>query len=498
MTHADSSEHGGRRLIGSALLTSVSTFAVMASGGFFAILAAWLFSSRSVTDGFFVAYAAYTIPILLAQSMRTTIVPRLAEDPRRLERFLAGSVILFGLFGVAFVIFGGAVADAFTDGRSTNGSASLALALLWPAVGAQLFAGAGCAMLAVYDDFRRPAVAYGVGSVCANVSLVSLASPLGEQALSISVTLGSIVTASIVGFALSRHGWRARLAWRAAPQSAWAILFAAIPVMLAQGIFLISIVSAKRLGEGAQTVYSYGYSAHQVVFAVLASSVATVFVAVISSDREASPLELTPHIRAAFRTGLIPLVVIVVGVAALGGSIGRLALPSRSSDEIDAMVRVFLGLVPAVVFGQAGAIPLVALFARRRYGVVVLLSAGVTALHVGMTVGLVRLGGGVGSLAVVASISSGLLAASLFVALFGRHAGRVALGLGRDFGVIFVIALACSALTAGIVAVMGGSARFGLVGGVPLVLIAASRLPEYRELFARARTGLGSQGATRA
>ena len=125
-----------RRVAASVALTSVAQIATMLLGGVLAVLVAARFGSNARTDGFFAAYGVYAMVILLAQSMRVTVVPRLLDGQNgeasfeAFNRFLAAVVLIFALFGVVFVALGDPLAGLLTGDAEAQSTARTALAVL--------------------------------------------------------------------------------------------------------------------------------------------------------------------------------------------------------------------------------------------------------------------------------------------------------------------------------------------------------------------------------
>jgi hypothetical protein len=156
------------RLVRSMLLTSGGQAMAMATGGLLAILIAARFGGSGHTDGFFAAYAVYGLILLIAQSTRLTVVPRLVGGPDRFagfDAFVAGLAVLWLGCGVLFVPLGGPLADLLTGTADAQSTARDAFLVLWPAAGAQLFAALGAAMLGVLGRFGEAAAGYVAGSV---------------------------------------------------------------------------------------------------------------------------------------------------------------------------------------------------------------------------------------------------------------------------------------------------------------------------------------------
>lgn len=477
------------RVGASAALTSVATAATMITGGVFALLIAGRFDSTAETDGFFAAYGAYTIAVLVAQSMRTTIVGRLVETRfAGFDAFLAAVGVLFVGLGILFAALGAPLARLLTGSldEAARGTARDALLVLWPSAGLQLVASLAAAMLGVLQDFARAALAYGIGSVTSIVAFLALAGALDVDALALAVLIGSAVTAAPLVVAVRREGWRPRTGAAGRPlRGAGLVLVGAAPIAIVQALYLVSAAAAARSGEGAVTTYTYGYFAHALVLSLGASSIAVVLAAPVAATWDRDPRSLTPHVQAVLRAGLIVLAPVVAGAALIGHEVADILLPKFDAARIDAIVEVFLALVPAVVFAQALAVPLVALFAAGRHAPAALVGGAVVVVHAGMSAALAGTDH-LYLLALVSSLSSLLFSAGLAAVLYRRrlpaflaHVGReiaiVAAAAGAAYGLAYV-ALGWLDTPGEIAALLAGTALFGMV---------IARLQGHREIAVR-------------
>jgi peptidoglycan biosynthesis protein MviN/MurJ (putative lipid II flippase) len=465
-------------------LTGIATAMTMVSGGIFALLIAARFGSDARTDGFFAAYGLYTVAVLVAQSMRTTIVGRLVDGETRFagfDAFLAAVGVLALAGGVLFVALGEVLAELLTEDPTSRATASDALRLLWPAATLQLVAALAAAMLGVLGDFGRAALALGAGSLTSIVAFLALAPALEIDAISVGLVIGAVVTAVPLVASLARVGWRPRRRGSAL-RGAGLVLLGAGPVALAQVVYLVSAAAAARGDAGSVTVYSYGYFAHGLVLALLASSVSIVLAAPIAATWDRDVASLRPHIETVLRAGLVLLVPAVAAVALLGHEVTAAALPKFSDAQVDDIVGVFLALAPAVVFTQAIAVPLVALFAQGDYAKAAGVGVPVVILHA--VVSLAIAGTDLVTLALVASGTSLVFSTSLAAALFGRATGGFLLLVGREIatvGLAGAVAFGVAELTLGGV----GDVAVLVAGGLAFAAIVAVLLPHHRAVVLR-------------
>lgn len=479
------------RVGASAALTSVATAATMVTGGVFALLIAGRFGSTAETDGFFAAYGAYTIAVLVAQSMRTTIVGRLVDARfAGFDTFLAAVGVLFVGLGILFAALGAPLARLLTGSldEAARGTARDALLVLWPSAGLQLVASLSAAMLGVLENFARAALAYGAGSVTSIVAFLVLVGPLDVDALALAVLIGSVVTAVPLVLAVrgAARSEGSRSAARGRPlRDAGLVLLGAAPIAIVQALYLVSAAAAARSGEGAVTTYTYGYFAHALVLSLGASSIAVVLAAPVAATWDRRPRSLAPHVQAVLRAGLIVLAPVVAAAALVGHEIADVLLPKFDAARIDAIVEVFLALVPAVVFAQALAVPLVALFAAGRHAPAALAGGAVVVVHAGVSAALAGTDH-LYVLALISSLSSLLFSAGLAAVLYGRelpafltHVGReiaiVAVAAGAAYGIAYA-ALGWLDTPGDVAALLAGSALFAAI---------VARLEGHREIAVR-------------
>jgi peptidoglycan biosynthesis protein MviN/MurJ (putative lipid II flippase) len=430
-----------RRVAASVALTSVAQIATMTLGGVLAILVAAEFGSDARTDGFFAAYGVYAMVILLAQSVRVTVVPRLLEsgpaggelpagspDPRgspsfdAFNRFFAAVLVSVALLGVVFGALGDPLASLLTADDEAQSTARTALAILWPAAGFHLFAALAAAMLGVLGDYVLAAVSYAVGGISSIVAFLALEGSLGIDSLPVAVLIGAGVTAAPLALALARAGWRPALAdVRGSTRRAGVLGLSSPPMVLMQLMYLISIAFAARLEEGAVTVFSYAFFGLGLLIALVASSIPIVFAAPLAATWDRDPESLRPHVDAVFRTGLMVLVPAVAAAALVGDDAGRVLLAEFTDGEVEQTVRTFLVLSGSAIVAEALAIPVTALFTLGRYGSMALLSLPVL--------------GAYAALSAIASTADSLywLAAVMPACLLGFALGMLALLHGRNW-----------------------------------------------------------------
>ena len=214
-----------RSVASNAAITSVSQASTMLSGGLLAVLVAAIIGNDARTDGFFAAFAVYSLLVLFAQSSRTTIVARLLEGRERFTSFnqyLGAGLLIVLLVSILFGPLGGVVARLLTGDLPAPAAetARTALLLLWPAAALQVFGALGAAMLGALGEFMWPGVAFLAGSLVSIAAFLALQPAMGIDAVSAGMLVGSVVSAGVVGVGLARSGWRPSSATITAPREA--------------------------------------------------------------------------------------------------------------------------------------------------------------------------------------------------------------------------------------------------------------------------------------
>jgi peptidoglycan biosynthesis protein MviN/MurJ (putative lipid II flippase) len=421
----------------------------MGIGGVLAILILLEFGKSARTDGLFAAYGAYAIVVALAQSFRGTIVARLMEGESlaaNFDRFLGASAALFLALALPFLALGGPLADLLTGdlGPAAVDSARTALAILWVATGAQLCAALAAAALAVYDDYRAPALSYVAGGLLSLGLLLALAGPLGITAVPVALAAGGVTTASLNLWQLTRVGYRpsaARVVAGMRSRSSAKIMLAASAAPVAgQLTYLVSLAAAARLGEGTVTLYAYAFFASSILVGASAVPLGTVMAAAISEAWDRRPETLEPALVAVLRAGFFLIVPAVAIVAIVGRDIVELLIGSKvGSDDVTDVVAVFLGLSGVLVAIVGQTVPLLAAFAAGMYGRVAL--ASLVSL-------LVQIGGaavavGIGTLLAIAIASSVTALVSLMLltaVVYGRGMPGAMARVVRELGPVVLVA----------------------------------------------------------
>jgi putative peptidoglycan lipid II flippase len=485
------------RLAGNALVTAGSQIVTMGLSAVLAVVMLFLFGKTAKTDGLFTAFGVYNIVAIVAQSLRTTIVARLVEGPSlwdAFDRYVTAVLFLAVAIAVPLAVLAGPLAHLLIGDASgdTYDTARTALWLFSVAGAAVLLAALGAAALAALDRFVAVSVAYlaaGFGSIA---GVLVLAGPLDVTSVAVAVTAGALLNLAIMVRNLLRAGWspHRRILDRAPGigRRIGVIVTGAAIYAAPQGIFVVSLALAARMGGGAATVYTYAFFAASFIVGASSSSVSIVMAAPVAQGWDRSPPSLTPHLRTIVRLGAT-LTVIVIGVAAIAGDdLAALVLGSKLTEQdTSAMAGGFVALAGFMLAMVAVTLPLLAAFALSRY-------TAVAAVAVGAVLAQVVLGIAAATtdrlewLAVATSCSTIIMLVGLLAVVYGRRAGAplaaiaaelappIALG-AATFGVAWAASLAVDGRV--------GDVALAAVAALAYVAVLRALLPGHWELVRR-------------
>jgi peptidoglycan biosynthesis protein MviN/MurJ (putative lipid II flippase) len=496
-----------RRYARSAVVTAVLQIGTMVVGGLLAVLVSHLFGKGARTDGLFAAYGVYTMLLGLAQTLRTTIVARLAggELGEEYDRLL-GSVLLLALgFAVPLVVLAEPLAKALTGDLGTPAvdAASTALAVLWFAALAQLIAALSAAALAVRGEFGLPGAAYVGGGVLGLVVLEALHGSLGIDAVAVGVAAGSAATALVLLARMLMLGWRPHVAAMRPGGGTFAgvktVLLGAVSSMLGQLSYLVTVGFAARVGEGAVTVYTYAFFVAALLMGATSMPAGIVMAAPIVEDWDRRPASLRTDTLAVARFGFVLMVPVLAAAVAFGADLAQTVLGDAiTASDADVMVQTFVILGAPVAAALIVAVPLLAAFAANRYGAVAGAAGVAVIVHVAATA-VASLADTVQALAVAGAASSLTWAILIYVVILHDEAWRMAAAMGRELVVAaglgllaFGPPLAAAALAGGVVA---GVAAW-LVGLALFVAVLHRSRPHW-DLVARVLEPLRAKAAGR-
>src|SRR3954451_11802360 len=168
--------NGAPSMAHSSLWAALSQVALLGIQGIAALAILVTFGKGADTDAVFAAYGVYGILVVMCQTLRLTVVARIVESPSphaAFDRFLGAGLSLLVVAGVVQILFGGVLARVLTGDLGARGVsvARCTLAILWVAVGGQLLAALGAALLGVRGEFKYIGLSYVAGGAL-NIGLL--------------------------------------------------------------------------------------------------------------------------------------------------------------------------------------------------------------------------------------------------------------------------------------------------------------------------------------
>jgi peptidoglycan biosynthesis protein MviN/MurJ (putative lipid II flippase) len=477
-----------RKHASAGVAMSVATLSMAAASGLQALLYLNSFGVNGRTDGFFVAFALYTIVGVFSQSIRMTSANLLiGERPRLLT---AEYGVCLGLIAIPILVLTIPFADQFAHllapglDAADRAVTADALPLLGLAAAMQLWSAGGATLLAVRDRFNTIAAAYIAGAALGLVVYVAVAPLVDELALGWSMLAMALGTLAVMLFGL--RGARPQAASDAKPSFAPARLVSMSGLILARtaiylvfnALYMVTLAFASGYAEGDATVLSYAYlfASYLVAataFALGLSRIADMRRGVLGEWREM----LTDTVPSGFRYSMLLVAPAMAGLIVAGAPlIGALLPHSFDAGDVETL-RIFAALlVPWAVAALLVNLLLPALLALGHGRLVNALSPALLVLHVAATaVGGMLLGsdGVVGA----ACIAPAVFAIALF--LVGVKEGRWALAgtLANDGGRFAAFAAASFGAAAVVAAfVANGLAEALLAGALGCALYAGCLL----------------------
>ncbi len=472
---------------------SVATLSMAAASGLQALFYLNSFGVNGRTDGFFVAFALYTIVGVFSQSIRMTSANLLIGDRPRLGTVEYGACL--GLIAIPILVLTIPFADQFAQllapglDAADRAVTANALPLLGLAAAMQLWSAGAATLLAVRDRFISIAAAYIVGAVVGLVVYV-IVSPLADELVlgwsMLAMALGTLVV-MLVGLHRARPERVAAkpsfAPMRLASMSGLILARTAIYLVF-NALYMVTLAFASGYAEGDATVLSYAYlfASYLVAgtaFALGLSRIADMRRGALGEWREM----LTDTVPSGFRYSMLIVAPAMAALIVSGAPlIGELLPHSFDAADVETL-RVFAALLaPWAVAALLVNLLLPALLALGHGRLVNALSPGLLALHVAATAvgGLLWGSDGVVGAAFVAPA---VFAAVLFVV--GVREGRWALvgtlaGDGGRLSAFAAVSFGAAALLAPLVAdglleaVLAGALGCGLYA--VCVLLTAPRL----------------------
>jgi peptidoglycan biosynthesis protein MviN/MurJ (putative lipid II flippase) len=431
---------------------SIATLSMAAASGLQALMYLNSFGVNGSTDGFFVAFALYTIVGVFSQSIRMTSANLLIGDRPRLLTAEYGACL--ALIAVPILVLTIPFADQFAhllapglDAADRSVTAD-ALPLLGLAAAMQLWSAGGATLLAVRDRFNAIAGAYIAGAAAGLVVYVAVAPLVDELALGWSMLAMALTTLAVMLVGLRG----ARPAPAAAKPSfkparlvsmSGLILARTVIYLVFNALYMVTLAYASGYAEGDATVLSYAYlfASYLVAataFALGLSRIADMRRGVLGEWKQM----LTDTVPSGFRYSMLIVAPAMAGLIVSGAPLIGAVLPhSFDAGDVETL-RVFAALLaPWAVAALLVNLLLPALLALGHGRLVNALSPALLAVHVAATaVGGILFGsdGVVGA----AFIAPSAFAVALF--LVGVKEGRWALArtLANDGGRLAAFAAA--------------------------------------------------------
>jgi hypothetical protein len=431
---------------------AIATLSMAAASGLQALFYLNSFGVNGRTDGFFVAFALYTIVGVFSQSIRMTSANLLIGDRPRLGTVEYGACL--GLIAIPILVLTIPFADQFAHllapglDVADRAVTADALPLLGLAAAMQLWSAGGATLLAVRDRFNSIAAAYIFGAALGLVVYV-VVSPLAKE-----LVLGWSMLAMALGtLAVMLLGLRRARPERAAAKPSFAparlasmsglILARTAIYLVFNALYMVTLAFASGYAEGDATVLSYAYlfASYLVAgtaFALGLSRIADMRRGALGNWREM----LTDTVPSGFRYSMLiaapALAALIVAGAPL---IGELLPHSFDPGDVETL-RLFAALlVPWTVAALLVNLFLPALLALGYGRLVNAMAPGLLVLHVAATVVGGMLWGSAGVVG-AAFVAPAVFAAVLLVV--GVKEGRWALvrTLASDGGRLSAFAVA--------------------------------------------------------
>jgi hypothetical protein len=426
------------------------------------------------TDGFFVAFALYTVFGVFSQSIRVTSAPLLVGADRSLSvREFAATLGLIALpIAVATMALAHPLALLLAPGLSKADRAvtQSALPILGGAMILQLWAAGAATVLAVRDRFKSVATAYIVGAGAGLASYLVVAGATDELAMAWSMLTMTTVTCALMVLAMRSGGDElapdrplrpGRLVGNAA-----SILGRTAVYLAFNALYLVTLAFTSGFEPGDSTVLSYAY-----VFAnyLVAGTAFALGMSRIADMRRGTLAEwrtvlgdTVPH---GFRYSMLLVAPAMAALVAAGASIVGEVFSASLTDHDVRTLRLFAALLAGWTVGALLVnLLLPAMFALGRAWLVNVLAIPLIAVHVAATAigGLLAGAPGVVGAAFVAPLCfAGVL---LFVGA-GDIRGHLARELTRDGLRIAIPAIASYAVGVAVGASLASGLLEALIAG---------------------------------
>lgn len=476
-------------IAGRVAVTSIAQIGTMAAGGLLAIIIGRRFGTTAETDGLFLAYSVYGVLLMVAQSLRLTMVPRLAQADGAARSFAdgLGALAVIALASVVLlVVLSDPLATVLQGGGEGHDVTRDALRLFWIAASAQLLAGFCAARLAAEHRFAVTAVAYLAGSLLPVLALAAWPSP-GIRLVPALITGGSVLTAIVIAGAVGRTHIPGLPQLRAGLRTASEMIAGALGSVMWQIALVASLAFAQRIAEGAVTIYTYAFFASGLVIAATSGSIAMVIAAPLTSgwDR-GDPKPLEPALLMVVRTSTT-IAVPLLGIALLAGDeVIDLVLGSvLTAGEVTTMRDTFLALGGVTLAAAVSPVPALAAYARSRYWPLAGIALIGLVAHIALSAGAAALDDTI-ALAAAASIAAWLIAVMTIRFIWREDAPVLT---ARIIGDVLITG-AVGAIAFVPLQLVSGSAVLAVAGAAAYVLLVRVLLPGHWEPLAGAARSL--------
>jgi hypothetical protein len=478
---------------------AAATFAMAITSGLQAALYLHSYGVGGRTDGFFVAFALYTVCGVFSQSLRVTSAPLLVGGSRQLSvrEFAAALVLIAVPVAVATMPLAHPLSQLMAPGLSDSDRSitQSALPILGGAMILQLFAAGAATVLAVRDRFNRVAIAYIVGSVAGLGCYLAVSGRAGELSMGWSALAMTAVTCALMVAGLrgghSQAGAPSRPLRPGRLVTETASILGRTAIYLAfNGLYLITLAFTSGFEPGEATVLSYAYmfAAYLVAgtaFALGMSRIADMRRGALAEWR-AVLADTVPH---GFRYSMLLVAPAMAALVTAGAPlVGEVFSASLTPHDVD-MLRLFGALLGGwTVAALLANLLLPAMFALGRARLVNALALPLVALHAAATAA-----GGIlfGSAGVVGAmfVAPFCFAAALLAIGAGDARGHLTRELARDglrFAWLAAISYGAGAALAATVASGAGEALVaGASGTILYVALAPAAAPQQVRLVIR-------------
>jgi peptidoglycan biosynthesis protein MviN/MurJ (putative lipid II flippase) len=455
---------------------SVATLSMAAASGLQALLYLNSFGVNGSTDGFFVAFALYTIVGVFSQSIRMTSANLLIGDRPRLVTAEYGACL--ALIAIPILVLTIPFADQFAHllapglDAADRAVTADALPLLGLAAALQLWSAGGATLLAVRDRFNAIAGAYIAGAAAGLLVYVAVAPLVDELALGWSMLAMALTTfvVMLVGLRGARPGPApAKPSFeptRLVSMSGLILARTAIYLVF-NALYMVTLAFASGYAEGDATVLSYAYlfASYLVAataFALGLSRIADMRRGVLGEWKEM----LTDTVPSGFRYSMLIVAPAMAGLIVSGAPLIGAVLPHSFDGGDVETLRVFAALLaPWAVAALLVNLLLPALLALGHGRLVNALSPALLAVHVAATaLGGILLGsdGVVGA----AFIAPSAFAVVLFLVGVKEGRWRLARTLANDGGRLAAFAAASFGAAAVLAALIADGLAEALLSGV--------------------------------